>query len=205
MCSPFSCFPTPPAFPPVDTNWKALHRPAKKGLVLVVGIQAGWLWFALEKHSEKWIWVFHEANRLHPWSEIQWEWEAKHRGAQQKWWSLQRQGEGFGLVLFSEWVHMVLLGVSCCLAGGGVFFPAVAYVHTAVANGKFGEKWTWMMWSSKAVFLRCWPKLCLRESILIVFRCYVSCLRNVVTNFHSRIQGRALPVDSFGTSAVLII
>lgn len=35
---------------------------------------------------------------------------------------------------------MVLLGVFCWLAGGGVFFPAVAYVHTAVANGKFGEK-----------------------------------------------------------------
>lgn len=87
---------------PVDTNWKALHRSANRGLVLVVGIQAGCLWGDLAKHPEKWMWVFHVANCLHPRSEIQWEWEAKHRVGQLRWWSLQRQGEVFGLVLFSE-------------------------------------------------------------------------------------------------------
>lgn len=87
---------------PVDTKWTALHRPANRGVVLVGGIWAGWLWGALAKHPEKGMWVFHEANCLHPRSEIQWEWETKDRGGQLRWWSLQRQGEVFRLVLFSE-------------------------------------------------------------------------------------------------------
>lgn len=202
-----SCFPVPPAFPPVDTSWKALHRPANTGLVLVVGIQAGCLWFALEKHLEKQMWVFHEANHLHPRSEIQWEWEAKHRGGQQRWWSLQREGEVFGLFFF---FRISIYGFAWCFLLSDwcsvLFFPAVTYVHIAVANSNFGGKLTWMMWSSKAMFLRCRPKHTL------VKRKHLNCLQilhflseKCNNKFSQQNLGMSPAYVSFGTSAVLIV
>lgn len=70
----------------------------------MLGIQAGWLWFALTKHLEKLVFgrgCGSSTRQTASIPEVRYSGNEKHRGGQQRCWSLQRQGEGFGLVLFS--------------------------------------------------------------------------------------------------------
>lgn len=71
----------------------------------MLGIQGGWLRFALTKHLEKLVFGRECGSSVRQTAsipEVRYSGNEKHGGGQQSWWSLQRQGEVFGLVLFSE-------------------------------------------------------------------------------------------------------